>query len=171
MIVAAGAEPVILPIPGISRAVTADEVLRKNKRVNGTVVIAGGGLVGCETAHVLTEQGCKVHILEMQDDVLKDTSYVTRHSQLAVLRQTGAQIHVNTRLTAVTGDGVTVETNGEIQKIPADHVVLAVGYRNRSTLYDELQDLVEEVYQIGDCKAVRKIADAVGEGHIIAKSL
>ena len=171
VIVAAGAEPVILPIPGISRAVTADEVLRKNKRVNGTVVIAGGGLVGCETAHVLTEQGCKVHILEMQDDVLKDTSYVTRHSQLAVLRQTGAQIHVNTRLTAVTEDGVTVEANGTIQQIPADHVVLAVGYRNRSTLYDELQDLVEEIYQIGDCKAVRKIADAVREGHIIAKSL
>ena len=41
----------------------------------------------------------------------------------------------------VTDTGIRAECNGEEQFIEADHVVLAVGYRNRSNLYEELQDL------------------------------
>ncbi len=171
VIIAAGAEPIIPPIEGIERTVTADDVLRKNKNVRGTVAIIGGGLVGCETAHVLANQGCKVHIVEMQEDVLKDTSYVTRHSQLKVLENTGAIIHTNTRLMHVVDDGVQVETEGNTEKIAADYVVLAVGYKNQSTFFEELQDQVEEVYQIGDFKQTRKIADAVREGYRIARNM
>ena len=150
---------------------TADQVLSGAKKVKGTVVIVGGGLVGCETAHVLAEQGCQVHIVEMQDDVLKDTSYVTRHSQLAVLKATGAVLHVNTKLIKVSEKGIIAECDGKEQFIAADDVVLAMGYNNKSNLYDELQDLVEEVYQIGDYRQTRKIADAVNEGYRIARNI
>lgn len=57
VIIAAGAQPIIPPLKGIEKAVTADEVLSGAGKVSGTVVIVGGGLVGCETAHVLSEQG------------------------------------------------------------------------------------------------------------------
>ena len=172
VIVATGADPLILPIPGIDHAVTADSVLRGQIPVHGTVVIIGGGLVGCETAHVLAEQGCKVHIVEMQDDVLKDTSYVTRHSQLDMLASTGAKLHVNTRLMEILEDGILATHNGETVKLSADAVVLAMGYRNFSTLYTDLLDNLDcEVYQIGDCRQTRKIANAIQEGHIIAKNL
>lgn len=171
VIIAAGAEPIVPPLKGIGLAATADEVLSGAKKVRGTVAIVGGGLVGCETAHVLAEQGCRVHIVEMQDDVLKDTSYVTRHSQLDVLYSTGAEIHVNTKLLEVTERGIIVECDGEKQLIEADDTVLAVGYRNRSAMYEKIQDLVEEVYQIGDFRRTRKIADAVTEGYRIARGL
>lgn len=171
VIIAAGAEPIVPPLDGIENAVTADEVLKAPDKIKGTVVIIGGGLVGCETAHVLAERGCKVHIVEMQDDVLKDTSYVTRHSQLDVLAKTGAEIHVDTKLTGVAEDGAYVSHGGNEEKIMADTVVLAAGYRNRSSLYDDLQDVAEEVYQIGDFKQTRKISSAVYEGYHIAKNL
>lgn len=171
VIVAAGAQPIVPPLEGIENAVIADDVLRGVRKVMGTVAIIGGGLVGCETAHVLAGQGCNVHIIEMQDDVLKDTSYVTRHSQLDVLHATGANIHVDTRLVKVQKDGIVVSHNGTEEFLPADYTVLAVGYRNRSNLFDELQDLCEEVYQVGDCKQTRKIADAVYEGYHIARNL
>ena len=172
VIVATGADPLILPIPGIDHAVTADTVLRGQTTMCGTVVIVGGGLVGCETAHVLAEQGCKVHIVEMQDDVLKDTAYVTRHSQLDVLASTGAKLHVNTRLVEILEDGILATHNGETVKFSADAVVLAMGYRSFSTLYTDLLDNLDcEVYQIGDCRQTRKIANAIQEGHIIAKNL
>lgn len=134
-------------------------------------MIVGGGLVGCETAHVLAEQGCKVHIVEMRDQVLKDTSYVTRHSQFDVLKSTGAALHVNTKLLKVTQRGITAEHDGKEQFIEADAVVLAMGYRNRSNLYEELQDLVKEVYQIGDFRQTRKISDAVNEGYRIGRGI
>ena len=171
VILATGAEPIIPPLPGIHMAITADAVLRNQRKVSGTVVIVGGGLVGCETAYVLAQSGCKVHIVEMQDDVLKDTSYVTRHSQLDVLNRTGAQLHTSTKLLEVQEDGVIVECGDKTEKIQSDYVVLAVGYKNRDNLYEEFQDLIEEVYQIGDCRQTRKIADAVREGYIIAKEL
>lgn len=171
VIIAAGAQPIIPPIPGIENAVTADAVLSGQQNVSGTVVIVGGGLVGCETTHVLAGKGCQVHIVEMQDDVLKDTSYVTRHSQLEVLAKTGTRIHVNTKLKVVNRDGITVEHNGAEKIIKADYTVIAMGYRNKSTLYEELQDLTEEVYQIGDFRQTRKIADAVNEGYQIAKNI
>lgn len=170
-IVAAGAEPIIPPIEGVENAVIADDVLKGIQKVKGTVAIVGGGLVGCETAHVLAGQGCEVHIVEMQDDVLKDTSYVTRHSQLDVLASTEAKIHVNTKLIKVLKDGIITSHEGKEEKIAADYTILAVGYRNGSSLYEELQDLVEEVYQIGDFKQTRKIADAVYEGYHIARNL
>ncbi len=171
VIVAIGAQPIVPPIPGIQNAMTADELLQSKKQLSGEVVIVGGGLVGCETAHVLAQLGCKVHIVEMQDDVLKDTSYVTRHSQLDVLEKTGAQLHVKTKLKQVNVDGIIVEHDGVVETLKADHVINAMGYRNQSPLYDELLDSVEEVYQIGDCKRVRKIADAVNEGYQIAKNI
>lgn len=171
VIVAAGAEPIIPPIEGVENAVIADDVLKGIQKVKGTVAIVGGGLVGCETAHVLVGQGCEVHIVEMQDDVLKDTSYVTRHSQLDVLASTEAKIHVNTKLIKVLKDGIITSHEGKEEKIAADYTILAVGYRNGSSLYEELQDLVEEVYQIGDFKQTRKIADAVYEGYHIARNL
>ncbi len=171
VIIAAGADPIVPPLEGIDLAVTADQVLSGKRKVRGTVVIVGGGLVGCETAHVLTEQGCKVHIVEMRDQVLKDTSYVTRHSQLDVLKSTGAALHVNTKLLKVTQRGITAEHDGKEQFIEADAVVLAMGYRNRSNLYEELQDLVEEVYQIGDFRQTRKISDAVNEGYRIGRGI
>lgn len=171
VIVAAGASPIVPQVEGAEYILTADEVLKHPEKVTGTVIIVGGGLVGCETAHVLSSRGCTVHIIEMQDDVLKDTSYVTRHSQLDVLHATGANIHVNTKLVKVMDHVVCVSSHGEELEMMVDHVVSAVGYRCVSKLAEELQDLIEEVYEIGDYKQTRKIADAVHEGYQIAKNL
>lgn len=171
VILATGADLIIPPVQGIEYALTVDEVLHAPGKVNGRVVIVGGGLAGCETAHVLAGRGCKVEIVEMQDDVLKDASYVTRHSQLCTLAETGAGIHVNTRLTRIRENGILAECGGKEIWMEADYVVLAAGYRNRSSLYEELQDLVEEVYQIGDCRQTRKISSAVYEGFWIGKGL
>ncbi len=78
---------------------------------------------------------------------------------------------MKTKLKQVNVDGIIVEHDGVVETLKADHVINAMGYRNQSPLYDELLDSVEEVYQIGDCKRVRKIADAVNEGYQIAKNI
>ena len=68
IIVATGSEPLIPDIPGIQdkRVVTARDVLAdKVKITNKKVVVAGGGMVGAETAEFLAEQGNKVTIIEM----------------------------------------------------------------------------------------------------------
>lgn len=171
VVVAVGAEPIVPPVPGVERAVLADDVLRGRARVSGTIAIVGGGLVGAECASVLAEAGCAVHLIEMQDDVLKDASYVTRHAQLRTLAQTGAAVHVSTQLTAVCEDAIEVETLEGAETIPCNAVVLAVGYRATGALAAELCEQVREVYEVGDARAARRIADAIEEAYEIARRL
>lgn len=177
VIVATGAAPIIPRVPGVEEAlaaghaVVADDVLSGAVEVSGTVAIIGGGLVGAETASVLTDAGCTVHLIEMQPDVLVDASYVTRHAQLRALAQTGARVHTSTRLTGIAENGIEVEYEGAHEHIACDYVVLAVGYRATSTLAEDLRPLVRKVYEIGDCRQTRKIAAAVEEGYAIARRL
>ena len=177
VIVATGAAPIIPRVPGVAEAlaaghaVVADDVLSGAFEVSGTVAIIGGGLVGAETASVLADAGCTVHLVEMQPDVLVDASYVTRHAQLRTLAETGARVHTSTRLTGIAENGIEVEYKGAHEHIACDYVVLAVGYRAISTLAEDLRPLVREVYEIGDCRQTRKIAAAVEEGYAIARRL
>jgi 2,4-dienoyl-CoA reductase (NADPH2) len=59
VILATGAKPITLPIPGINRAnvVQAWDVLQDRAIVGKTVVIIGGGAVGVETALFIAEKG------------------------------------------------------------------------------------------------------------------
>lgn len=50
--------------------------------------------------------------------------------------------------------------------VEADTVVCALGFRSPYDKVDELADLVEEYYVIGDCKKVGKIYDAMNTGYL-----
>ena len=61
-------------------------------------------------------------------------------------------------------DGVFADDGGEILWLPADTVVLAVGYRSEKGLAEELKGVVTEIYTAGDCNAPRDGLDATREG-------
>ena len=90
------------------------------------------------------------------------------------VKETDIDVKVDTMVLDISDDNVVTAVNNKdgLLTIKAKAVVLAMGYRNKSTLYSDLLDTMDcEVYQIGDCRQTRKIADAVREGHIIAKNL
>ncbi len=70
VIVATGAHPSIPKIPGVGRSnvVTSWDVLR-GKQTGKTVLVAGGGMCGVETALFLFKQGKKVTLIEALDHV------------------------------------------------------------------------------------------------------
>jgi 2,4-dienoyl-CoA reductase (NADPH2) len=71
VVVAAGAEPLLPPIPGIEmdQVVTAVDVLREKVKTGRKVVIIGGGQLGLEIAEFLGERGKEVTIVEMTGDI------------------------------------------------------------------------------------------------------
>ena len=72
IIVAAGSDPVIPPIPGLREAenmILAEHYHLEKDRVGDDVVILGGGLVGCELAVCLADLGKKVKIVEMRSEL------------------------------------------------------------------------------------------------------
>ena len=75
IIIATGAKPLTPPLKGIDgkHVVMAEDVLLGNADVNlGPVVVCGGGEVGGETAHFLTQTCYDITLVEMRDDILID---------------------------------------------------------------------------------------------------
>lgn len=66
VVIATGAKPIILPIPGIENhknVFDAQEVLAGKAEAGSKVVIIGGGLVGAETAAHLANHGKEVTLV------------------------------------------------------------------------------------------------------------
>ncbi len=71
VIVATGATAKMLSIPGAKNLFSATDVLLGKADPGESVLIVGGGLVGCEIALWLAEKGKHVTIVEVMDGLLK----------------------------------------------------------------------------------------------------
>ncbi|HEX77630.1 MAG TPA: FAD-dependent oxidoreductase [Dehalococcoidia bacterium] len=172
VVVATGASPLLPPIPGIEKGhpITAWEV-RAGKAVTGTeVVILGGGMVGCETAELLAEQGKKVRIIEMLPAIASDIEPISRGLLLERMARLGIEALTNVKVEEIAEDGVWVAGPDRRRHfLPAQAIVLALG----STANDGLRKSLPgpEVYAIGDCVEPRKLPQAMEEGWSIALRL
>ena len=172
VVLATGVTTAVPRISGIDRAnvVSAKEVLNGAK-VGDTIAIVGGGLVGCETAEYLAQQGKKVTILEMLDEVVGRMPLALRNLLLARLADKGVMVLTGIQCREVTGGGLVITTKeGEEKTITADNVVLASGDRPNRVLVEDLRGTVP-IYPIGDCVEPRGIAEAVADGFSVGLAL
>ena len=163
VIVATGAQPIIPEIFGVSgnNVVTAIEVLSGRRQVGKKVAIVGGGLVGCETAEFLTQNGHQVTILEMLERIGVDIGRTTRWVTLGRLRELGVNMESNAKVEEITDKGVKVGRQGGNEFFEADSVVLAVGMKSNRRLAQELEGKLKRLYVIGDGAKPGKIAEAM----------
>jgi thioredoxin reductase len=176
LILAAGAEPLIPDIPGIRgpNVVCAGDVDTGESETGRTVVVAGAGLTGCETALHLAQQGKKVVLIDMlaEDEIAKDASLAGRVVLLDLLRQHGVEFRTEVSLTEITSTSAAVTNrSGEWIEIPADSVVLALGMKPLSEEVRSFQGSAPESYTIGDCRTPREIRSAIHEGFNVTADL
>ncbi|MDR1064834.1 MAG: FAD-dependent oxidoreductase [Oscillospiraceae bacterium] len=178
LIVAVGAEQIVPPIPGIQRenVIPASVLPERISELGRSAVVLGGGLVGCETAVFLAQRGIKTAVVEMGPRLAPDAN--PRHGPILLkLVSQLAEIHVNTRGTAVSERGLTAaEENGEgflgeEFLIEADTVIVAAGMRPRRSIADALRSLAPETAFVGDCVAAKNIREAVFRGYHAALDL
>ena len=167
LVIAVGAEPAVPPIPGIELPLVAwaQDVFTSKASVGETVVVAGGGGVGCEAALYLARQGKKVTVVEMMDQPALDFNFVNRPLLLELLDEEGVRVLPGTVVECITEDGATVvDLNGARTELRADTVVASLGMTPRAGLVDELCSCAPIVHVIGDARRPRQIIDAVREG-------
>ena len=173
LIIAAGAQLVIPTIPGIAsdKVVSVAQAEANPDALGERVVILGGGLVGCETGIHLGMKGKQVTIVEMRDTLAAD---VNMFHGMALGQE------LNKYVTAVTGgtgravtDGGLIYTDREGQEhlLPADAVLCAVGMRACTGVMEELWNVVDEQYVIGDCVKPAQVTQAISDAYYLAKSL
>jgi 2-enoate reductase len=176
-IIATGSKALIPDIPGIDKdnVSTCIDVLLGRKEVGENVVVVGGGLVGCETAVWLAQQGKNVTIVEMLPELLDGTPRVPRMNRTMLLDMVAYnKINVITGacMNEVTDEGIIV-SGGKFDRklIEADDVVLALGLQAEDSLYNALIGKIAQLYALGDCREPRNIMGAVWDSYELARTI
>ncbi|MFC1825392.1 FAD/NAD(P)-binding oxidoreductase, partial [Thermodesulfobacteriota bacterium] len=172
IVVATGGSPVRPDLPGIEnpKVMTALEVLQ-GKETGKTVIVVGGGLIGCETAEFLSDRGKTVFLVEMLPRIAFDIGPINRWVYIKRIKEGGIQVMTRTKLMEITENGALLEFEGKTEEMNADSVVLAVGMIPRNELAEELKKAGLEILMAGDCVETGKVSDAIRSGFLAAQSL
>ena len=173
LILAVGAEPIIPNIPGANKSHVAwvGDVDMGRVKTGETVVVAGAGLTGCETALLLAQQGKKVTVIDMlgQLEIAEDAPILNRLGLMGLLMMNKVAIKTEVKLEEITDKGVLViDKKWERFEIPADTIVLSLGFKSRTETVKALQGLAREVYVIGDCADPRNLRHSIHDAFNVA---
>ncbi len=174
VIIATGAEPLVPDVPGVDKAIMATPFSLLDGKVEAgkTVVVVGGGLVGCEIANLLAGQGKQVTITEMLDTIAADVEARVWIALKDELSQSGVRLLTGLKLDAITDEGaVLIDRKGDRVTLKADTVVLACGMTPVNALVKGLGGKVGELHVIGDASQPRTIRHAISEGYTLAYRL
>ena len=167
VIIATGARPIKPPIKGIDRAMNALEAYHNMNKIGKHVVLAGGGLVGCEVGLHLANHGHEVTVIEMQGMMAFETFGYYRNALLDEMDRRGLKQMLHTKVLEFTDKGVLVETDGEQKLIAADTCVYSMGMKADKAVVEEIREMAGGIrtYVIGDCDRAGKVGDAVHAGY------
>ena len=188
IVIAAGSIPAIPPIEGKEYAITSDDVLEKDHQLKSSIIIIGGGVIGCEIADALNAYGVNVTIIEMADRLLPtlDKELGTRLNMF--FKKKGITAICSAAVKKISEDHSVTFTDkkGEEQVLQADEVLIATGRRadiaslaeeslgleiNRGVVSDDNgKTNIDNIYVIGDARSgniqLAHVAEAQGENII-----
>lgn len=172
VLVAIGAEPLILPVPGVEQAKVAIETLGHEEELGDSVILIGGGQVGCETALHYAKLGKKVTVMEMQSELAPDASTTGRNELLTEIAAEPNFIPLTgAKCVSLTATSVTYEKDGKQETITANSVVLSAGMKAKTQEADSFIGTALAFAEIGDCVRARTVEYATKEAYYAAVNL
>jgi 2,4-dienoyl-CoA reductase-like NADH-dependent reductase (Old Yellow Enzyme family)/NADH dehydrogenase FAD-containing subunit len=174
IILATGSRPASMPIPiETENFFTAEDALRGEWTIKeGHVAVIGGGLVGCETADFLGEQGYRITLFEMLNDICMDTGRATRVYLTDKLNSLGIDVKTRMKVKKIHQHKIFCEHDGkEMVFSGMDAYVMATGYVPDQSLKKILLEMKKDVYEIGDCKQVANALESIHQAFWLAKDI
>lgn len=177
VILATGSSPIVPDVPGIrdDRVATAVDLLLGKKKAGEKVLVLGGGLIGCETALWLAQQGRKVTVAEMLGDIMIagiPVQHMNRLMMVNLLKFHGVGVMTDTSLLEVGEGGATlIDKCFRREKVPADTVALAVGLKPEQELYQNLRRKTPNLYLIGDSREAQNVMNAVWDAYEVGRMI
>ena len=192
LILSPGARPVRPNLPGIdSERIftlrTVEDTLRIHDYVSTrgvkSVVMAGGGYIGIETAENLRAKGLDVTIVQRPKQLMNTLDYDMAAFVHSKLRRNGVKLRLGSSVAGFMDDNGSIITllDGE-EGIAADMVILAIGVTPDSSLAkqaglelgvkgsidvnDRMENSASDIYAVGDAVQVRHFV--TGEDAVIA---
>ncbi len=173
-LVATGSLPIQLPIPGIELEGVIDSTGALSlPSAPSSMLIIGGGYIGCEFAYIYRSFGTEITIVEMLQQILPGEDGEVAAALRNSMERSGIKIFTNSKVSRIATakddkKTVTISTpDGEI-KVDVAKVLLSVGRRpntkdmgleelgikmDRGTIIvdDHLRTSVPHIFAAGDC--------------------
>lgn len=188
LIIAAGAKPRMLGLPGEAELVgngvcfcaVCDGAFYKDK----VVAVNGGGNSALQDALLLSEKCSKVYLIHRRDSFRGEAKLVE-----ALKQRKNVEFVMNSRITALVGEdelrGIVVKTGEESREIALEGLFVAIGHAPDLGAFGSLLELDERgyaasgedcltrtpgVFVAGDCreKTVRQLTTAAADGSAAA---
>ena len=170
VIIATGAGPLLPQISGIEKirlATYEDALLDKSLKIQGEhVVVAGGGLIGCETAlHLAKQGGRRITVVEKLEQIANEIEPIfNRDGLIQQLRDSGVEILTGHDIVGVEEGRLIASFQGKEVSIPIDMLILALGRKKVQPPGEVLGGERIPVHYVGDCVEPRNLSRAVHEG-------
>ena len=139
-------------------------------QVGEKVAIIGGGLTGCEIAYELALQGKNPFIVEMVDDIIKVKGVSAANSNCLrdLIKYHEIPVHLETKTLEVKEASIVVEKNDQAEEIPADSVIVSIGYIAGKPFVEKKQ---KHVHILGDTDHVANLKAAIWVANDLAIKL
>jgi len=178
VIIATGSESRVPDIPGIEKNKVATDIdlFLGKKRAGKSVVIVGGGMIGCETALWLAQQGKHVTIVEQLPELMVASKTPIPHANrimlLDLLKFHKVEVLTNYFIAEITDEGVALVSHDfERRRVEADTVGISIGLRPNNKLYRVLVGKVSPLYLIGDAREVRNVMGSTWDAYEVARTI
>lgn len=174
VIVATGATPKKFPLGENAPVYTATDALLGKTPIGERVTVVGGGLVGCETALWLAQEGKRVTIVEALDRLMavnKPLCHANSEMLERLLPFHGVETLVSSSVQKYENGKLLVKTPQGEQQLDCDTVILSVGFREDRGVFDAWENSAKEIYLLGDAKKVANIMYAVWDAFEVANHI
>ncbi len=175
IIIAAGAEPMKLNVPGanLEHVTNSHDILAGNSMATGEVVVIGGGLVGLEVAEYLSGTVNKITVVEMLNEVAKDLGQLRKVCVMENLYHESIKTITEAKCIEIKDKSIVIDRNGDIEEVPCDSVVVAIGARSRdfSNLTDYCKENNIPYHIIGDAVRARRALNCIEEAVKVAREI
>ena len=198
LIIAAGSEAVVPPIPGAKEGLAAGYVMTNReilalREIPKALAIIGGGVIGLEMASYFCSVGSKVTVIEMLNKIAGPTDDEISTILQKNYAKKGVDFKLGCKVTGFEKGSVSyTDPEGKAQKLSCDYALMSIGRRPSSAglglesigVYmergavktdDHLLTNVPDVYAVGDINGKLMLAHTayreaeVAVNHILGK--
>ncbi|QQN62313.1 glutathione-disulfide reductase [Bradyrhizobium diazoefficiens] len=190
ILIAVGANPSTLPVPGGDLAITSNEAFYLTKRPDH-VLIVGGGYISVEFAGIFAGLGSRVTLVHRGDKLLRGFDHAIQDRLGDTYRKRGIEVLLGRKVEDIRKVGGFLEvrlSDGTIRRV--DEVMAATGRKPHTKglglegagivpdddgaipVNDHCQTKVPSIYAVGDVTNHPHLTPvAIREGHAVADTL
>lgn len=188
IVIAAGAKPRMLPDISIGGTILTSKEMLELTELPSSLLIIGGGYIGCEFASIFSSLGVKVKIIEMMTRIAAGEDADISKELARLMERQGIEIFTSASISKIDKNKVMFMHDNQEKTAEGDKILIAIGMDpcfnreeienvgirsgNGIRVNNKMQTSIENIYAVGDVTNRIKLAHyAYAQAEVAAKNI